>query len=133
MTEVVLIDDSNFDLMINEMVIKRSTNRTCLKFTNPNEGCNFIVEKLNSTQENIFLFLDLNMPELNGWQLLDLLRNCPQNSLARINVVILSNSDNPTDIAHSKNYEIVSNYITKPLNKEKLSHVLSSVSDEVIE
>lgn len=128
MTEVILIDDSNFDLMINEMVIKKTLQEKCIKFTDPKVGYDFIVSKLASSDEKILLFLDINMPELNGWELLDLLRNCPQNSLSKINVVMLSNSDNPSDIALSKTYNIVSNYITKPLDKEKLVSAMSRIT-----
>jgi len=120
MKEIVLIDDSRFDLAINEIVITKSLGQKCLKFTNPIEGYEFIKQKLENSDDQILLFLDLNMPELNGWELLDLLRSCPENTLAKINVVIVSNSDNPVDIANAKNYQIVSNYATKPLSEAKL-------------
>lgn len=130
MAQVVLIDDSSFDLLISEMVINKSTNTNCKKFNNPKEGYNYIKEKLETSDENILLFLDLNMPELNGWQLLDLLRNCPDKTLSKINVIIVSNSDNPTDIANSKNYKMVTNYITKPLNINKLGEAMSTCDIE---
>ena len=127
MTEIVLIDDSTFDLTINEMVIRKSIDRNCIKFINPREGFEFIKQKLESSDERILLFLDLNMPELNGWQLLELLRRCPENTLSKINIIILSNSDNPTDIANSKKYKMVNSYTTKPLNADKLKAAMSYV------
>tara|TARA_R110001592_G_scaffold237306_3_gene496146 strand:- start:45808 stop:46146 length:339 start_codon:yes stop_codon:yes gene_type:complete len=109
------------------MVISKSLSKTCLKFTDPKEGYEFLKEKLESTNDQILLFLDLNMPELNGWELLNLLRKCPENTLTKINVVILSNSNNPTDIENSKTYTIVENYTVKPLNEAKLQSAILGI------
>jgi CheY-like chemotaxis protein len=128
MTEIVLIDDSLFDLTINEMVISKSLSKTCLKFTDPNAGYEFLKEKLESTNDQILLFLDLNMPEMNGWELLNLLHKCPKNILTKINVVILSNSNNPSDIENSKTYNIVENYAVKPLNETKLQSAILGIN-----
>ncbi len=67
------------------------------------------------------------MPELNGWELLNLLRKCPENTLTKINVVILSNSNNPSDIENSKTYTIVENYAVKPLNEAKLQSAILGI------
>ena len=72
MTELVLIDDSTFDLMVNEIIIKKVIKKPCEKFSKPHEGYQFIRNLLENTDEKILLFLDLNMPELNGWELLEL-------------------------------------------------------------
>ncbi|TSE09172.1 response regulator [Aquimarina algiphila] len=64
------------------------------------------------------ILLDLNMPVLDGWQFLEefVKVHVPK----KILIYIVSSSVDPSDILKAKSYEIVSNYIVKPITMEKL-------------
>jgi len=73
------------------------------------------------------IFLDLNMPIMNGWEFLETFTRIPNNNLGEITVYIISSSIDPRDLEKVKNYEIVNNYILKPITPKDLEGVLSAI------
>jgi CheY-like chemotaxis protein len=60
------------------------------------------------------MFLDINMPRLNGWELLAIMRD--DESLSDIPVIILTTSDSESDKKKAEQFRpIVIGYITKPV------------------
>lgn len=73
------------------------------------------------------IFLDLNMPIMNGWELLDELTQLPSNNLEKTLIYIISSSVDPRDLERVKNYSLVDNYILKPITPNDLESVLKSI------
>ncbi|GAA4277128.1 response regulator [Aquimarina mytili] len=71
------------------------------------------------------ILLDLNMPVLDGWQFLEEFVKIPCEK--KIIIYIVSSSVDPQDILRAKSYELVSDYIVKPVTVEKLKNVLSDL------
>lgn len=69
------------------------------------------------------IILDLNMPVLDGWQFLDQFIKIPCKK--KIVLYIASSSVDPADTLKAKSYEIVSDYIIKPISIKKLTSVLN--------
>lgn len=71
--------------------------------------------------EKNLILLDINMPDMNGWEFLDALEI---NALkSEIRVVLVSSSTDPFDIEKSKNYERVVAYIEKPMRKSAFNEL----------
>lgn len=68
------------------------------------------------------ILLDLNMPILDGWQFLDEFIKIPCEK--EVVIYIVSSSVNPEDMLRAQSYELVSDYIIKPVTVEKLQEVL---------
>jgi response regulator of citrate/malate metabolism len=66
------------------------------------------------------IFLDINMPKMNGWDFLDAYQQVED----KVKVYMLSSSINSKDIQKSETYEVVNGFICKPLVVEKLSEIL---------
>ena len=72
------------------------------------------------------ILLDLNLPRMNGRELLAIIKIDPK--LQRIPVVILTTSKSELDIIES--YDLHANcYITKPVNMERFITVVKSIED----
>ena len=71
------------------------------------------------------IFLDLNMPIMNGWEFLDELIKLPNTSLNNTVIYVTSSSVDPRDIERVKEYELISNYILKPITPNDLETVLN--------
>lgn len=72
------------------------------------------------------IFLDLNLPRLDGREVLALIK--ADESLRKIPVVILTTSDAEEDIARS--YDLHANaYVTKPVDFDAFIHVVRQVDD----
>lgn len=70
------------------------------------------------------IFLDLNMPIMNGWEFLDDFVKIPNNSREKVTVYMISSSVNPRDLERIKGYHIVTDYILKPMSSEDLKRIL---------
>jgi len=73
------------------------------------------------------IFLDLNMPIMNGWEFLEDFVKIPNHNREKVTVYIISSSVDPRDLERIKNYKVVNNYILKPLSPEDLNSVLEKV------
>ncbi len=71
------------------------------------------------------ILLDLNMPVLDGWQFLDEFIKIPCDK--KIVIYIVSSSVDPEDMHRAKSYELVSDYIVKPVTVAKLKEVLNDL------
>lgn len=69
------------------------------------------------------MFLDINMPVMNGWELLEELKNGPEIIRNKVKVHILTSSIDPHDLVLSKTYQFIAGYITKPLTEGDLNKI----------
>ena len=72
----------------------------------------------------LVILLDLNMPSLDGYQVLKIIKN--DERTRQIPVIMLSTTDNPAEVA--KCYELGCNvYITKPVEYEAFSKAIQNL------
>jgi CheY-like chemotaxis protein len=70
------------------------------------------------------LFLDLNMPIMDGWSFLEEFQRDYINLYPETKVYILSSSVDPEDQIRSKSYPFVKAFLSKPITKEILKQIL---------
>ena len=75
------------------------------------------------------IFLDLSMPEYDGWDVLDALKVIYPLLTKRINIYIVSASIFSQDIAKSKEYGFVKEFISKPFTKDNLISISRDVKN----
>lgn len=73
------------------------------------------------------IFLDLNMPIMNGWEFLEDFAQIPNQNREKVIIYILSSSVDPRDLERIKHYKVVNNYILKPVSPNDLKRVLEQV------
>ena len=79
----------------------------------------------DATRPDLIL-LDLNLPRMNGFEVLNAIKEDPH--LKRIPVVVLTTSQAEQDIIQS--YNLYANaYVTKPVDLEQFVKVLKSIED----
>lgn len=125
----VVIDDDNVNNMVCNAAIKTATNGDLpVCFKNPLEGLHYMEHEYLTKVQNkpTILFLDLNMPEMSGWEWLSKFEQFPQTIKQNVIIYILSSSVNPSDFKKANDNIYVNGYIFKPLNKEKVMGVLES-------
>jgi CheY-like chemotaxis protein len=77
----------------------------------------------NGSQLPDLILLDLNMPIWDGWQFLDEFVKIPNEK--SITIYIITSSVDPADVIRAKSYDMVSNYIVKPITMVELKQILS--------
>ena len=72
------------------------------------------------------IVMDIKMPRLTGFEVLEWVKG-KQGLLRRIPVIIVSSSDNPSDI--NRAYELGANaYMVKPVNFRAVEHLFQSIT-----
>ncbi|MDQ3071993.1 MAG: response regulator [Bacteroidota bacterium] len=77
------------------------------------------------------IFLDINMPRMNGWEFLDAYKEIKHSLKSKIIIVMLTTSSNPSDKKKADICEDLCGYTTKPLNTETLSKIIHEHFPEV--
>lgn len=73
------------------------------------------------------IFLDINMPVMNGWQFMDNFIKIKPKLPKKISIYIISSSISDCDIKKAKSYTEVSDYLIKPLTRTNLERVFNEV------
>jgi CheY-like chemotaxis protein len=75
------------------------------------------------------IFLDLSMPIMDGWQFLDEFTSLSlkTDKTEKILIYICSSSISPHDITKAKEISSVTDFIIKPVTKDKLAEIVMSL------
>ena len=89
------------------------------------------LSKISSLGKKIpeVIFLDLNMPIMNGWEFLDEITKLPSNNFEKTYIYIISSSVDTRDLERVQTYKVVNNYILKPITPNDLENVLISLTN----
>lgn len=98
-----------------------------LTFFNGQEAFDYFTDsaKLDQSPPDIVL-VDINMPVMNGWELVDRLRDL--HFCQAMKLYIVSSSVSPQDSFRSLSKKNVTSYVTKPLSKENFIDIFRSAS-----
>jgi CheY-like chemotaxis protein len=76
------------------------------------------------------IFLDLNMPVMNGWQFLDALAPWAAKLQGRCHIFVLTSSLALADMEKAKTYALVDGLIHKPIDRAEIRAIRSRLADE---
>ncbi len=124
---IYLIDDDHISNYITTKIIDKQPFEKLIKtFENGriafNELINIKWDYLSEEFDEIIIFLDINMPVMNGWEFLNACVDNHLNTLVPIRLVMLTSSIDQNDRNLSKDYKMVKEFIIKPLTPKKLEN-----------
>ncbi|MCC5917745.1 MAG: response regulator [Cryomorphaceae bacterium] len=123
---LIVDDDPIIHLISKRFLSKIGFEEGILSFMNGQEAMDFISESYQNESKYLIL-LDLNMPIMNGWEFLESMRS---NSLAQnenITIIVVTSSIDKEDEDRARAYEIVHDYLSKPLTLEQFEYVLEAL------
>jgi CheY-like chemotaxis protein len=128
LNSVLLIDDDEPTNFYTQMIIEESG---CADHVKVAQGGKEALDYLNSAHHHNgyprpdLIFLDINMPAMDGWEFLDEYKKLKKESHGRVIVVMLTTSLNPDDKVKASSIPEISGFESKPLTEEKLKSILS--------
>ncbi len=123
----ILIDDNEIDQRHYRRVLDKSGLVADVKtFTYADDALDFLLT--NPEIEVDVIFLDINMPRMNGFEFLEAATTQLGSGFAKIVVAMLTTSLNPDDRVRAEAYDVVKEYITKPLTTDHVEHVVKHLN-----
>jgi len=121
---ILLVEDDRVDAM----TFKRTLDELSIKnpvvhSLNGEEALEYL--RSDGNEEPCFIFLDLNMPKMNGIEFLKIVK--ADNVLRKIPVVVLTTSDNERDIIESFEFG-VAGYMVKPADYREFVEAIRTVN-----
>ncbi|RTY89811.1 response regulator [Flavobacterium sp. GT3R68] len=127
---ICLIDDDMiFQFLTQKVICETKLVKDIDLFSNGLDAIKFLKSVQNEREllPDIIL-LDLFMPVMDGWAFLDEYRKLESKLAKEIPIFIVSSSIDPSDLQKSKLISSVSDFIVKPMTKEKFLHIIKNFS-----
>jgi two-component system, NarL family, nitrate/nitrite response regulator NarL len=126
--KTVLIDDSDIDLFIQRRFLEvYNFSSELMSYKSAAEAFNWL-KGLNGESPPDVIFLDLNMPELDGFSFLNDFNSLPDRVKLKSKIVVLTSSNSTQDREQAFQYKNVIQFITKPLKQADIEHLKTIIS-----
>jgi CheY-like chemotaxis protein len=115
--------------MLSERMIKKILKADITSYTNPTEAIKEIISK---TVLPDFILLDINMPQMSGWEFLDQLKEALGTTYIDSKVIILTSSVRSFDKIKSDTFECITNFANKPLEQKDVALLFDSTYERKV-
>ncbi|MEJ1241583.1 response regulator [Chryseolinea sp. T2] len=115
--KTLLIDDSDIDLFIQRRFLEVYNFSVDLYLYKSAEEALKWLETLASEEVPDIIFLDLNMPEYDGFTFLRQFKELPAHVQSKARIVVLTSSNSSKDREQAFTFSNVIQFITKPLKQ----------------
>ncbi|WP_416867298.1 MAG: response regulator [Imperialibacter sp.] len=125
---VMLVDDNDTDNFLSKKIMEHVNFSESILIKNTGKSA---LEYLHQNQNDLdkipdIIFLDINMPIVDGFVFLYEYENFPPQLHEKIKVVVLSSSNNKRDINQFLNNRFVHQFISKPLSEKALMELAAT-------
>lgn len=128
-SNIIVIDDDRISNLICEKVLRNNDFAEEIKsFTSAEQGLAYLDDVVSKGGEDFpdAVFLDINMPEMDGWDFLEVYKKYDESLVSNCKLFMLSSSIDKEDIGKAKTYNQVLDYIIKPISTQ----VISKLTDD---
>lgn len=130
---ILIIDDDEVTCYLNSMLLEEMHIAEEIAYVNDGEQALAYIQK-HCSGEAVekecadLIFLDINMPKMDGFEVLEALDMLQDVDISRLHIVILTTSVNIKDVQRAGTFgDRLQGYITKPLKEEAVKQILGLI------
>jgi CheY-like chemotaxis protein len=123
---VVLIDDDEVNNFVCESIIRNENfAEEVISFQGAEEALDFLKSSVSLNGQHFpdLIFLDINMPGMDGWNFIEEFRKLPEQATQKCSLFMLSSAVDRKDIQCARSHKEVKEFFSKPLSPEILEFI----------
>lgn len=127
----IIDDDSVYVNLVKKIIETKKLCRNLLVFSDGKQSIDYFEAILQNLEEEHIpeiIFLDLNMPIMDGWEFLERFTKIKNKFGKVITLYVVSSSINPLDVNRAKALASVEDYLIKPVNINELENIFSKTA-----
>jgi len=127
----IVDDDEIYKFTVKKTLEIKNLAKKILAFSDGEEAIKFLFDNLSNVDKlPDLIFLDINMPIMDGFQFMDEYVKIHPKVGKKITIYMVTSSVDPVDYENAKKYRQISDFIVKPINAEELEAIINSINEE---
>ncbi|SKB53085.1 Response regulator receiver domain-containing protein [Salegentibacter holothuriorum] len=122
----IIDDDKIYVNLVKKIIEIKKLSNNLLIFKNGKEALDHFKLILENASEEILpdiIFLDINMPIMDGWEFLNEFIKIKNIFDKKITLYVVSSSIDPRDLERAKSFNLVTDYLIKPIELKKFEKI----------
>lgn len=122
----IIDDDKIYVNLVKKIIEIKKLSQNLIIFKNGKEALDYfrpILENMSEDRLPDIIFLDLNMPVMDGWEFLSEFIKIKNGFNKKITLYVVSSSIDPRDLEKARSFNMVTDYLIKPIELKKFEKI----------
>ncbi|MEZ4946019.1 MAG: response regulator [Cyclobacteriaceae bacterium] len=127
----IIDDDDVYQYTMTRALKSDSLVKKILVFSDGEEALDFMIENIASN-DNLpdVIFLDVNMPIMDGWQFLEEYIKLKPRVGKQIAIYMVTSSVDPVDVDRAAKFSEISDYLVKPIQPDQIRELVAAMDSK---
>jgi len=128
----IIDDDKIYVNLVKKIIEIKQLAEKLLVYKNGREALDYFKNIMETTTDEDkipdIIFLDLNMPVMDGWEFLNEFIKIKNNLRKKITLYVVSSSIDQKDLERAKSFNLVTDYLIKPIELKKFEKIFDKTA-----
>lgn len=125
---LLIDDDQVFNFIHKKQIMRSKIEKDIVDYTSPFKALDYL-KNISFDQLPDVILLDINMPELNGFEFVERLIKERHEIEDKLNIFVVTSSLNPTDYQKAKKFDCIKGFYDKPIDFEKVMSTVNWITN----